>query len=238
MNENNSNPNISIVTGTLNRKRLLPRIIKNTVEADSRLELVLVDGGSTDGTQKYLHKLNHPRIKLIDYGQRSSYPHFMNLGIQHASHNYICQWNDDCFLVNPWSDVFDEIDSSEVYIFSWKKDRYPRFKDKDWILVNTKDKEGEGEVVVNYGIYHKDVYRRIGLYHNGFYFYCADGDMAQRAWHAGIKIKNCWNIKVIALKGVPKSRSYNLSKDWERYQAHIALYRSGRNPEGIEHLTS
>ena len=66
---------LSIVTGTLNRVNLLPKIIKNTVDSNNKLELVLVDGGSTDGTIDYIKKLNHPRIKLIEVGGRSSYPH-------------------------------------------------------------------------------------------------------------------------------------------------------------------
>ena len=41
---------ISIVTGTLNRKNLLPGLIENTVGKSDKLELVLVDGGSDDGT--------------------------------------------------------------------------------------------------------------------------------------------------------------------------------------------
>ena len=92
------NTNISIVTGTLNRKFILPDLISNTVDRDERLELVLVDGGSTDGTIEYLKKLNHPKIKLVEVGERSSYPHFMNLGIKNSSYELICQWNDDVLL--------------------------------------------------------------------------------------------------------------------------------------------
>ena len=72
---------ISIVTGTLNRKNFLKGLVDNTVNKNSKLELVLVDGGSTDGSLEFIKSLNHPQIKLIEVGGRSSYPHFMNLGI-------------------------------------------------------------------------------------------------------------------------------------------------------------
>jgi glycosyltransferase involved in cell wall biosynthesis len=73
---------ISIVTGTLNRVGMLPMLVENTVMSDERIELVLVDGGSTDGTIDYIKSLDNPQIKLIEVGGRSTYPHFMNLGIQ------------------------------------------------------------------------------------------------------------------------------------------------------------
>ena len=52
--------NISIVTGTLNRKNLLPGLIDNTVDSNNMLELVLVDGGSSDGTLEFIKGLHHP----------------------------------------------------------------------------------------------------------------------------------------------------------------------------------
>ena len=73
---------ISIVTGTLNRKPYLTTLLNNTVWADHRIELVLVDGGSTDGTIELMEHLSNveSRIKFIQVGERSSYPHYMNLG--------------------------------------------------------------------------------------------------------------------------------------------------------------
>jgi glycosyltransferase involved in cell wall biosynthesis len=230
--------NISIVTGTLNRKRLLPGLIKNTVDSDERLELVLVDGGSKDGTQKYIHDLNHPRIKLIEVGKRSSYPHFMNLGIKNSSHDYICQWNDDVFLVNNWDDVFKELDDSMVYIFAWKVDKFPKFKDKKWHLINSLKEDGCGEIVVNYGIYHKDVFRKIGLYNNEYRFYCADGDMAHRAWFFGFKVKDLYNIKVVSLKKVTKAplENYNIDNDIELYKKQIEQYKNKILPDNLTYL--
>ena len=80
---------ISIVTGTLNRVGMLPMLVENTVMSDERIELVLVDGGSTDGTIDYIKSLDNPQIKLIEVGGRSTYPHFMNLGIQESTHEVV-----------------------------------------------------------------------------------------------------------------------------------------------------
>jgi glycosyltransferase involved in cell wall biosynthesis len=75
---------ISIVTGTLNRIDHLKRVIENTVDSDSRLELVLIDGGSIDGTIEYLKNLNHSRVKLIEEGGRSYYWDYMKIGRAHV----------------------------------------------------------------------------------------------------------------------------------------------------------
>ncbi|SVB05796.1 uncharacterized protein METZ01_LOCUS158650, partial [marine metagenome] len=141
------------VTGTLDRKEYLPDLISNTVDSGStvNVELVLVDGGSTDGTIEYLEQLNHPNIKLIKYGQRSSYPHYMNLGVKNASYDLICQWNDDVLLINSWDQVLDQIDDEhDAYLFNWKTGRVsdmtdPNWqrceymRDNNWIIINNAD---------------------------------------------------------------------------------------------------
>ena len=76
---------ISIISGTLNRKENVKRLIESTIEKYNFLELVLVDGGSTDGTIEYVESLNYENLIFVNYGKRSSYPHFMNLGILNSS---------------------------------------------------------------------------------------------------------------------------------------------------------
>ena len=114
---------LSIVTGTLNRLEILKHVIDNTVNKSDKLELVLLDGGSTDGTIEYVRGLNNPLINFIEIGERSSYPSFMNIGIKASKYDWIAQWNDDVLLVNDWEDLFKLIESdiSDVYIFDWTR---------------------------------------------------------------------------------------------------------------------
>lgn len=220
---------ISIVTGTLNRCNILPGLIENTINSDDRLELVLVDGGSQDNTIEYLKKINHPRIKLIEVGQRSSYPHFMNLGIQNASYEYICQWNDDVLLENDWQDVFNELDDNhQAYLFSWTN-----HNSNQWNLLNNGPRKGE--VVMNYGIYHKDVFRKCGLYNMRYKYYCADGEMAIRAYCMGIKFKTCHNIRVRVLP-IDKVAIHDSEMIPIYYQSVIDYHSGNINMEGVELL--
>lgn len=239
---------ISIVTGTLNRKQFLNELIKNTVDSNDKLELVLVDGGSTDGTIEIIKNTNHPRIKLIEVGKRSSYPHFMNLGIKNSSHDIVCQWNDDVLLINDWEDVISEIDESDFYLFNWKMGSIENYTCKEndswlrgnkhqegWWLCNTKNSTGDGEIVVNYGLYKKHIFKEIGMYDEKFAYYYADGDMSERAWHFGYKSKNLLDIKVLCLE--TEKRAFHKSDDFKKWKENQDLYKNRLIPKTVKYLT-
>lgn len=234
---------ISIVSGTLNRVSLLPKLIENTVDANKNLELVLVDGGSTDGTIDYIKNLNNPQIKFIEVGGRSPYPHFMNLGIQGASHEIICQWNDDVILCNDWKEVLDEIESQyDVYLFNWKYGSYEDSKDPEW-LKGTDQSDGwclcnlgdsGGEVVMNYGLYRKKIFREIGMYNPEYQYYYADGDMSFRAYQFGYNVKDLSYIKVCSLPVGKVASSH--PKDHAIYQHNMELYRQKILPQNLQYV--
>ena len=221
---------ISIVTGTLDRKNFLPELIKNTVDSSDKVELILVDGGSSDGTIEYIKGLNHERIKLIEVGKRSSYPHYMNLGIENASHELICQWNDDALLVDSWDDVISEIeDGFDFYIFNWKYGVLEDMSNDDWITGRYHENQinkgwcivdiDSHDIVMNYGIYRKKIFREIGMYHPRFKYYYADADMSKRAYMFGYKYKGLKNIKVCSL--YTEKRAIQVGAD---FSAYVDLY--------------
>jgi glycosyltransferase involved in cell wall biosynthesis len=232
---------ISIITGTLNRVNLLPKLVENTVLANEKIELVLVDGGSEDETKTYIESLNHPRIKFIEVGGRSPYPHFMNLAIKNSTHELVCQWNDDVIMCNDWEDVFSEIDEHDFYLFNWKYGNYEDIKTQDWLsgndhtsgwfLLNNKP---EGEIVMNYGLYSKKIFREIGMYNNEYRYYCADGDMADRAYSFGYSVKDLRNIKVCSLLTNKVANHYQ--GDSEIYSKNLSLYKDKILPDTIELL--
>ena len=226
---------ISIITGTYNRRHFLERLISNTIESNEKLELVLVDGGSTDGTIEYIKELNHPRIKLVEVGGRSSYPHYMNLAVQNASFDLVCQWNDDVLLTNTWDEVISELDGSGVYVFNWKYGIASDLDNEEWLsgdqhkdgwfLSNSKQEDGSGDICVNYGIYHKDVFRTLGMYDTKFKYYYADGDMAERTWFSKkFDIKTLRHIKVLAFADEPKTARH-FHGDSELYHSNLKIYR-------------
>lgn len=237
---------ISIITGTLDRKILLPNLIKNTVDSNDKLELILVDGGSNDGTIDYIKSLNHERIKLIEVGERSSYPHFMNLGIKNSKYDWVCQWNDDVLLVNDWDEVIKELDNDyDFYLFDWKYGSESDITDPDWISgihhENQNNKgwcvcdeyDKSGEIVMNYGIYNKKIFKEIGMYRNEFKYYYADGDMTRRAHLFGYSHKTLKNIKVCSLEVEKKAIQSN---DYGVYETCHQEYKTKFLNSNIEFL--
>jgi len=239
---------ISIITGTLNRGPLLQGLIENTVEANENLELVLVDGGSDDGTIEYIKEENHPRIKLIELGGRSAYPHFMNIAIQNATHEIVCQWNDDVLLSNDWNEVISQIDDEhDFYLFNWKYGSVDDIKNPDWLyghnhqvgswcLLNNIENpvDGNNEIVMNYGLYKKDIFRNIGMYNNQYRYYYADADMANRAYRFGYKVKDLRNIKVCSLFVNKVAQHY--IDDVSIYKENIKMYKNKIFPDNLEFL--
>ena len=236
---------ISIVTGTLNRKSFLPGLIKNTVEANDKIELVLVDGGSTDGTLEYLHDYinskQNSRIKLIEVGERSPYPHFMNLGIKNSSNEIVCQWNDDVLLVNNWDEVISEInDEYDFYLFNWKYGSRGSITNPAWVKGENASSgwflssDHESDIVMNYGLYKKKIFRSIGMYNNDYSYYFADADMSFRAFHYGYKIKELRNIKVCSITTGKVAKHFK--EDKKIYEKNKTMILSKQVSDGIEIL--
>ena len=236
---------ISVVLGTLNRLTNVKNLIKNTVDQNDFVELVLVDGGSTDGTLEYVKSLSTKNIKLIEYGKRSSYSHFTNLAIQNSTYEYVCQWDDDAILLNPWQELIDilqdKTNDEDFFIFNWKlADNIDRKNDKTWLQGNSKDfkwnlhdessKDPNGEVIMNYGIYKKKIFREIGMNNTLFDFWYADSDLSNRAYKFGYKHRSLYDMKVLVLD-TEKKRDYQ-NKDLKIYRKNLKKYDKRKLPKG------
>lgn len=78
-------PDIGVVLATYNRRRSLPRAISSVLAQDDvRLELIVVDDASTDGTCAYLATLSDPRIRTIQAKRNGGPGAARNLGLAAA----------------------------------------------------------------------------------------------------------------------------------------------------------
>jgi len=102
---------ISVVLGTYNRKNFLKLTIdsirKELIKFNFKTEIIVVDGGSTDGTIHWLTK-QKDIISIIQHNrgqwqgkpiERRSWGYFMNLAFKAAQGKYICMLSDDCLVL-------------------------------------------------------------------------------------------------------------------------------------------
>jgi glycosyltransferase involved in cell wall biosynthesis len=100
---------ISAIIVTLNRMRMLERALESIARQDlprESYELVVVDGGSTDGTLECVRRFGeaHMDIRLIvaDASARSGIGHARNIGIRSSSGNVVAFLDDDCEAAPNW----------------------------------------------------------------------------------------------------------------------------------------
>lgn len=187
---------VSVVLGSYNRRAFL-RATLESVRADGHgtpYEIIVVDGGSTDGSLKYLAKqkdvitiIQHNRGKFRGKTiERRSWGYFMNLGFKAAQGKYILMISDDCLLV-PGA-IRNGVEQFEKLLADGKKVGAMAFYWRNWperkkyfvglTLGNT--------FFVNHGLYLRSALADINFIDEQAYrFYYADSDLGIRLAQAG-----------------------------------------------------
>ena len=92
---------VSIVSGTYNRIESLKQLvnsIRQSIKYNLKYEIVLVDGGSTDGSIEWIKQQDD--IRLIEHGELRGAIKAFNDGAYNAKGNYVILANDDIEFVN------------------------------------------------------------------------------------------------------------------------------------------
>jgi GT2 family glycosyltransferase len=95
---------LSLSIPTYNRLPHLKKCLKSAIQGfkefpDFKYEILIADGGSTDGTIKYLKDLNDENIKLIEQGKLTGIIKAYNDSFRIAKGRNIFIGNDDHFLI-------------------------------------------------------------------------------------------------------------------------------------------
>lgn len=101
-------PDVGVVLGTYQRLPLLQRCVASLRRSvgDLSYELVIVDGGSTDGTQAWLRE--QPDVVLIEQGQLFGAVAAFNAGFARVVDDgcpWVVQFNDDICCVGPEAEI-------------------------------------------------------------------------------------------------------------------------------------
>jgi GT2 family glycosyltransferase len=223
---------VSVVLGTCNRLSFLNATIASVraSQIDIPYEIIVVDGGSTDGTIDWLMKqrdiitiVQHNREMSEGKARRKrSWGYFMNLGFKCAEGRYVCLISDDSVvhpdtLANGVRRFDHEIERGRrlgAVAFYWRS--WP--EEKQYRVGSTLG----NKTMVNHGLFLREAVESVGWIDDKRYdFYCADGDLALKIWHAGYEIVAGSDALLEHFERVdPTIRQQNLTglnTDWSRY---------------------
>jgi GT2 family glycosyltransferase len=186
---------VSVVIGSFNRRRFLRHTIATVREelADLKGEIIVVDGGSADGTLPWLVKQKDV-ISITQHNRgvwrgkavnRRTWGYFMNLGFKVAQGEFICMLSDDSLLV-PGA-IQNGIATARSHAadgrmigavaFYWRN--WPEM-DRYWVGYTF------GRMFVNHGLYVRDALATVGYADEVSYsFYHGDGDICLRMAEQG-----------------------------------------------------
>jgi len=191
-------PLVSVVLGSYNRHAFLKATLES-VRANAQdfpYEIIVVDGGSTDGSLRYLTKQKDV-ITIIQHNRgvfrgkpikRRSWGYFINLGFKSAQGKYILMISDDCLLVP--EAVKNGVELFEKYLAKGRKVGAMAFYWRDWpesqqYWVGTIYEK----VFVNHGLFLREALEEVNWIDEETYqFYHADGDLCLRLWQKGYEV--------------------------------------------------
>jgi GT2 family glycosyltransferase len=227
------NPIVSVVLGTYQRRHFLEAVLE-TIRAELEgisHQIIIVDGGSTDGTIDFL--LKQKDVILIvqqNIGQwkgspviKRSWGYFMNLGFRASSGKYICMLSDDC-LVIPGAikngiKFFDKQLSMGIKLgsvaFYWRN--WP--EEIDYRVGIT----WGNNMFVNHGLYLNSALNEVGYIDESSYsFYHADGDLCLRLADKGYMCRDSFQSFIEhyshANQSIRATNSTKQKQDWLTYQ--------------------
>ena len=195
-------PLISIVIGTYQRIKFLPLTISSIREELKNIphEIIVVDGGSNDGTIDWLTQ-QKDIITIVQHNRglwhekpiiRRSWGYFMNLGFKSAQGKYVCMLSDDC-IATPGSianglNLFERSLKADFNIggvaFYWRN--WPA--QSEYVVGQT----WGDKIFINHGIYLNDALKSVGYVdENNYSFYHADGDLCLKMWEKGYELIDC-----------------------------------------------
>ncbi len=244
---------VTVVIGSYNRKRFL-RAVLNSVRNNGitvPCEIIVVDGGSTDGTLNYLLKQKDV-ITIIQHNRGTwkgmqipsrSWGYFMNLGFKIAKGKFICMLSDDALIVpssisagiEAYYQAEDLGKRVGAVAFYWRE--WPELQEYHVGITFG------GNVFVNHGLYLRKAVEEAGwIDEENYHFYHADGDLCLRMKELDYETIDCRKAFVEHFTHTQsKNRTKQMEKldeDWKFYQARWGYLDNDSEPRSQNKLLS
>ncbi|HSR69751.1 MAG TPA: glycosyltransferase family 2 protein [Acidobacteriota bacterium] len=96
-------PLVSAVVVNCNRRQLLMHCLHSLLKQDyPRLQIVVVDNGSDDGSVEAVHSLNDSRIEVLPQGENLGFAAANNRAMDHLAGRYVALLNNDAEARPDW----------------------------------------------------------------------------------------------------------------------------------------
>jgi glycosyltransferase involved in cell wall biosynthesis len=158
---------VSIILTTLDSERFIARSVESCLQQSHRdIELLIVDGGSTDRTLEIVASYADPRIRVMhQQGNAGKLPGALNLGMASARGEFITWTQDDCWYVRDAIQIMAAYlqthpEVALVYCDYWLVDSFRRrvlYRE-----VNTPEHILDEDVVQQCFLFRRQVYETIG----------------------------------------------------------------------------
>jgi len=193
-------PLVSIVLGTYNRRERLIRCCERTAaNVGVPHEMIVVDGGSTDGTREWLATREGPAFRVILEAQREGATRAYNKGFRAARGRYVMWLNDDAYplpgAVEAAVEMIERPDMSDVGMIAFYHNH-----DREWNRLDSIEHDGtiysvynvRGFPYANFGLLRRDLLERLGYLDERYYFCAWDPDLSLKVQReAGLAVLGC-----------------------------------------------
>jgi GT2 family glycosyltransferase len=232
MASNSEKTQVSVVLGSLNRKRFLKAAIQSIRNNGISVpyEIIVVDGGSTDGSLRWLSR-QKDIITIVQHNRgnfrgqpvkRRSWGYFMNLGFKCAQGEFIVMISDDSLLVP--DSIMNGLDYYKRLTAQGRNIGALAFYFRNWpeqwqyfVRTTIGDK-----ISVNHGMFRRSALEDVGwIEEERYQFYHADSDLSLKLWQRGYEVVDCPGAYVEHFRHVNsimrKQNMQSQKSDWSAY---------------------